>query len=67
LGTVSDNSNFYIGGITSNPSQVFSPVGDVPVNQFGVEQQSPVYGPSELAQLYEGPSQSIRLGANGPT
>ena len=67
LGTVSDNSNFYVGSITSNPSQVFSPVGDVPVNQFGVEQQSPVYGPSELAQLYEGPSQSVRLGANGPT
>jgi len=67
LGTVSDNSNFYVGNITSNPSQVFSPVGEVPVNQFGVEQQSPVYGPSELAQLYEGPSQSIRLGANGPT
>jgi hypothetical protein len=67
LGTVSDNSNFYVGSTTSNPSQVFSPVGDVPVNQFGVEQQSPVYGPSELAQLYEGPSQSIRLGANGPT
>jgi hypothetical protein len=67
VGTVSDNSNFYVGSITSNPSQVFSPVGDVPVNQFGVEQQSPVYGPSELAQLYEGPSQSIRLGANGPT
>jgi hypothetical protein len=67
LGTVSDNSNFYVGSINSNPSQVFSPVGDVPVNQFGIEQQSPVYGPSELAQLYEGPSQSVRLGANGPT
>jgi hypothetical protein len=67
LGTVSDNSNFYVGSINSNPSQVFSPVGDVPVNQFGIEQQSPVYGPSELAQLYEGPGQSVRLGANGPT
>jgi hypothetical protein len=66
-GTVSDNSNFYVGSITSNPSQIFSPSGQVPVNQFGTEQQSPVYGPSELAQLYEGPSQSIRLGANGPT
>jgi hypothetical protein len=66
-GTVSDNSNFYVGSITSNPSQIFSPSGQVPVNQFGIEQQSPVYGPSELAQLYEGPSQSIRLGANGPT
>jgi hypothetical protein len=65
-GTQSDNSNFYIGNTTSNPSQVFSPVGEVPVNQYGIEQQSPVYGPSELAQLYEGPSQSIRLGANGP-
>jgi hypothetical protein len=67
VGTVSDNSNFYVGSINSNPSQVFSPVGDVPVNQFGIEQQSPVYGPSELAQLYEGPGQSLRLGANGPT
>jgi hypothetical protein len=67
VGTVSDNSNFYVGNITSDPSKVFSPAGEVPVNQFGIEQQSPVYGPSELAQLYEGPGQSIRLGANGPT
>ena len=37
------------------------------MNSFGVEQQSPVYGPQELAQLYEGPSKEIRLGANGPT
>jgi hypothetical protein len=66
-GTQSDNSNFYIGNITSDPSKVFSPVGEVPVNQYGIEQQSPVYGPSELAQLYEGPSRDIRLGANGPT
>jgi len=66
-GTQSDNSNFYVGNITSNPSQIFSPVGEVPVNAYGIEQQSPVYGPSELAQLYEGPSQEVRLGANGPT
>jgi len=66
-GTQSENSNFYVGNITSNPSQVFSPVGEVPVNQYGIEQQSPVYGPSELAQLYEGPSKEIRLGSNGPT
>jgi len=66
-GTQSDNSNFYVGSINSNPSQVFSPAGEVPVNAYGIEQQSPVYGPSELAQLYEGPSKEIRLGANGPT
>jgi hypothetical protein len=67
VGTVSDNSNYYIGSITSEPSRVFSPGGDIPVNAYGQELQSPVYGPQELAQLYEGPSQDIRLGANGPT
>ena len=67
VGTVSDNSNYYIGNITSEPSRVFSPGGDIPVNAYGQEVQSPVYGPQELAQLYEGPSQDIRLGANGPT
>ena len=66
-GTLTNNSNFYVGSITSDPSRVFSPGGDVPVNAFGQEQQTPVYGPSELAQLYEGPSKEIRLGANGPT
>jgi len=66
-GTITNNSNFYIGSITSDPSRVFSPGGDVPVNAFGQEQQTPVYGPQELAQLYEGPSKEIRLGANGPT
>jgi len=66
-GTLSDNSNYYVGSITSEPSRVFSPGGDLPVDQFGKEQQSPVYGPQELAQLYEGPSKDIRLGANGPT
>ena len=66
-GTLSNNSNFYIGSTNSNPSRIFSPGGDLPVDQFGKEQQSPVYGPQELAQLYEGPSKDIRLGANGPT
>jgi hypothetical protein len=66
-GAFTNNSNYYVGGLTSDPSRVFSPGGDVPVNAFGQEQQSPVYGPQELAQLYEGPSKDIRLGANGPT
>lgn len=66
-GTLSDNSNFYVGSRNSDPSRVFSPGGDLPVDQFGKEQQSPVYGPQELAQLYEGPSKEVRLGANGPT
>lgn len=66
-GTQSNNSNYYIGSITSEPSRVFSPSGSLPNDAFGREIQAPVYGPTELAQLYEGPSKEIRLGANGPT
>ena len=66
-GSTTDNSNFYVGSITSDPSRVFSPGGDLPVNQFSQEVQTPVYGAQELAQLYEGPSQDVKLGANGPT
>lgn len=67
VGTSENNSNYYIGSTTSEPSQVFSPQGDLPVSEFGAEVQAPVYGPTELAQLYEGPSREIKLGANGPT
>lgn len=67
VGSVVSVSNYYIGSITSDPSRVFSPSGDLPIDRFGRENISPVYGPSELAELYEGPSRSVRLGANGPT
>ena len=67
VGTETNNANFYVGSTTSDPSRVFSPSRALPVDAFGNEQQSPVYGPQELAQLYEGPSKDIRLGANGPT
>ena len=67
VGTTENNSNYYIGSRSSEPAQVFSPAGALPVNEFGEVQQSPVFGPSELAQLYEGPSQDVRLGANGVT
>ena len=67
VGTQTNNSNFYIGSDTSDPTRVFSPSRALPVDSFGNEQQSPVYGPQELAQLYEGPSKDVRLGANGPT
>ena len=67
VGTNTNNANYYIGSTSSEPSRVFSPSGALPVDSFGNEQQSPVYGPQELAQLYEGPSKEIRLGANGPT
>ena len=67
VGSVVSVSNYYVGSITSDPSRIFSPSGDLPIDIFGRENISPVYGPSELAELYEGPSRSVRLGANGPT
>jgi hypothetical protein len=65
FGNTTNNANYYVGSITSNPSRVFSPSGDLPVDVFGKEVQSPVYGPSELSKLYEGPNLSVKLGANG--
>jgi hypothetical protein len=67
VGSTTNNSNYYIGSRTSEPSRIFSPGGDIPVDSYGREVQAPVYGPQELAQLYEGPSQEVKLGANGPT
>ena len=67
VGTSSIVSNYYVGSITSDPSRILSPGGDLPVDSFAREIGTPVYGPTELAQLYEGPSRSVRLGANGPT
>jgi hypothetical protein len=67
VGSTTNNSNYYVGSRTSEPSRVFSPGGDIPVDNYGREIQAPVYGPQELAQLYEGPSQDVKLGANGPT
>ena len=65
VGSTTDNANYYVGSLSSDPSRVFSPSGVIPINAYGIEQQSPVYGPSELAQLYEG-NKNIKLGANGP-
>jgi len=67
VGSTTNNSNYYVGSRNSDPSRIFSPGGDIPVDSYGREVQSPVYGPQELAQLYEGPSKDVRLGANGPT
>jgi len=66
IGSATETGNFYIGSRTSNPSKIFSPTGEIPVNEFGGEDQSPVYGPSELAKLYEDPLSQIRTGGNGP-
>jgi hypothetical protein len=63
--TTTNNSNYYVGSTNSDPSKVFSPSGELPVDVFGREIQSPVYGPTELAKLYEGDNQSLKIGFNG--
>jgi hypothetical protein len=65
VGGQANSSNYYVGSRTSDPSMVFSPIGDLPTDHFGRPVQSPVYGPSELAQLYEGVEQSPGLGPAG--
>ena len=57
----------YGGHAIPEPGQIDSPPNQLPVNEYGQQQADIVYGPQELAQLYEGPSKEIRLGANGPT
>ena len=45
------SSGYYVGNENAEPSQIDGPPNQVPVNQFGVQQQSIVYGPQELAKL----------------
>ena len=45
---------YYVGSKTSEPSYITSPPNQIPVNAFGQQDPSPVYGPSEMGILYEG-------------
>lgn len=66
-GATEQDSNYYIGSPKTEPSSINAPQGDLPTNPFGREVFTTVYGPQEIAQLYEGPSRAVRLGANGRT
>ena len=65
VGGRANSSDYYVGSRTSDPGMVFSPIGDLPTDRFGRSVQAPVYGPTELAQLYEGVGQSPGLGPAG--
>jgi hypothetical protein len=45
--------NYYVGNRTSEPLDIVSPSGFLPVNEFGVEVQTSVFGNSVLGKLYE--------------
>jgi hypothetical protein len=45
--------NYYIGNRTSEPLDIVSPSGFLPVDEYGVEIQSAVFGNGVLGDLYE--------------
>jgi hypothetical protein len=56
---------YYVGSDQAEPSTINSPDNEIPVDRFGKQTQAPVYGPSELAQLYEGNIDKIKFGLAG--
>jgi hypothetical protein len=56
---------YYVGSRQSEPATITSPPNQIPVNVFGQQVQTPVYGPSELAQLYEGNIDKLNFGLAG--
>ena len=59
------SSGYYVGSENAEPSQIDGPPNQLPSNQFGVQQQSIVYGPQELSILYEGNEETIKFGLKG--
>jgi len=59
------SGGYYVGSKDSEPSQIDGPANQVPVNAFGVQLESIVYGPQELGILYEGNDELIKFGLKG--
>jgi hypothetical protein len=59
--------DFYVGSVISNPTNVESPVNEVPIDAFGKETGAIVYGGSELGILYEGNENQLNFGLAGRT
>ena len=53
---------YYVGSPTNDPSQITTPANEIPVNVFGQQVSTTVYGPSELGKLYEGNDNQINFG-----
>ena len=56
---------YYVGSKNAEPSMIDSPANQVPVNEFGEQVASIVYGPQELGILYEGNIGRIQNGLAG--
>ena len=56
------NGGYYVGSRNAEPSTITSPPNQIPVNPYGQQVESPVYGPSELGILYEGNQDNLNFG-----
>lgn len=56
---------YYVGSRNAEPSSITSPANQIPVDAFGRQIQTPVYGPSELGILYEGNEGRLNFGLAG--
>ena len=65
LGQPNGGGGYYVGSDQAEPSTINSPANEVPVDRFGKQQPSPVYGPSDLSKLYEGNIDKIKFGLGG--
>jgi hypothetical protein len=59
------SSGYYVGSENAEPAQIDGPPNQVPVDQFGIQQQTIVYGPQELGILYEGNENQLNFGLKG--
>jgi outer membrane protein OmpA-like peptidoglycan-associated protein len=62
-GTLS--GGYYVGSTNSEPSTITSPSDAIPVDPYGQQVESPVYGPSELSILFEGNQEQLNFGLAG--
>lgn len=58
---------YYVGDENNDPGRVDSPVGSIPINPLGMPDPSPVYGPTELSNIYEDQSFPFGLGGKSST
>ena len=56
---------YYVGNVNAEPSSITSPPNAIPVNNYGQQVNTPVYGPSELGILYEGNQNKLNFGLAG--
>ena len=59
------SGGYYVGSKTSEPSQIDSPPNQLPVDEYGQQVQTIVYGPQELGILYEGNENKFQFGLAG--